>query len=303
MDRTQRDGLLFIVLAAAGYAFFPMFTKVIYNAGLSSPLDILTWRFWLAAPLTWLLIARLPASGEKLPRGHLLALGALFAFVALCAFAALSRLPASLYTVLLYTYPALVALGSLWFGEPLAARGWLALGLTALGVVLTVPNLFSGFGGIDSLGLLLAFGNAVTYAAYIVLSGRLVRGIRDMKRASAWGIAGSWLFVTGMFAVRGVTPPPTGAAWLGLIGLVLVATIVPIFAFYAGMQRLGSARAAILSTIEPVMTLLWAFLLLRETIQPVQLLGAAFILGSVILLQLRPTSPKRKRPIEAAAQG
>ena len=42
MSRTQRDGLLFILLAAVGYAFFPIFTKLIYTDPALQPLDVLT---------------------------------------------------------------------------------------------------------------------------------------------------------------------------------------------------------------------------------------------------------------------
>lgn len=289
MTRSQRDGLLLLVLAAAGYAFFPILTKTIYEAGLSSPLDILTWRFWLAAPIMWLviLVRRTPQPAVALPRLKLIGLGALFSLVALTAFFSLARIPASLYTVLLYTYPAMVAIGALFFGEHLSGRGWMALGLTLFGVVLTVPNVFSGFGGVDLLGVALDFANAGLYAIYILLSNRVLRGHKALLRASAWSISGSWLLVTGLFVVRGVSVPPTLQAWGGLLALVLVATIIPIFAFYAGMQKLGAARAAILSTIEPVMTLCWALLLLHETIQPIQALGAGLIIASVILLQLR----------------
>ena len=54
MSRTQRDGLLFILLAAVGYACFPILTKLIYTDPAIEPLDILTWRFIFATPLVWL---------------------------------------------------------------------------------------------------------------------------------------------------------------------------------------------------------------------------------------------------------
>ena len=81
--------------------------------------------------------------------------------------------------------------------------------------------------------------------------------------------------------------------------MAIFATVVPIFAFYAGLRKLGAPRAAILSTLEPVLVLVWSFLLLHETMLPLQVVGAAFILASAILLQLRRTP----RPAALAVAG
>src|SRR5688500_3329166 len=169
MDRTQRDGLLLLLVAAAGYAFFPILTKTIFESKRFEPLDVLFLRFFLATPVTWLVVgwqkraslSPLPlvavhgeevrGRGKKLPRLQLLGMGVLFAFTAGSAFYALDRIPASTFTVVIYSYPAMVALISLFLGERLSARGWIALGLTIMGIILTVPDFGSGF--TDMLGI------------------------------------------------------------------------------------------------------------------------------------------------------
>jgi drug/metabolite transporter (DMT)-like permease len=84
----------------------------------------------------------------------------------------------------------------------------------------------------------------------------------------------------------GVMIPPDVQTWGLLLALAAVSTVLPIFMFMIGIQRLGASKAAILSTVEPIGTLILATLILGETTQPVQLLGGALILSSVILLQL-----------------
>lgn len=296
MTRTQRDGLLLILIAAAGYSFFAIFTKFIYDNSTFTPLDVVVWRFVLAVPITWLAMAwmrrgQLAAKTGYMPRGRLLSMGFLFGIVAMIAFFGVERVPVSLYTVLIYTYPAMVAIGAILFGERLAVRGWLALGLTLIGVVLTVPNLFKGFEGVDPIGVLLVLANAATYALYILLSNRVVKGVTDLSTASAWSISGSLIFAVIVVVIRalqgGATSiPPNPSVWLGFLGLVVISTVIPIFAFYAGMHRLGAPRAAIISMIEPVLTLVWAVIIRHESLQLVQMLGAFFILASVVLLQL-----------------
>jgi len=225
-------------------------------------------------------------------------MGALFAFTAGSAFFALERIPASTFTVVIYSYPAMVALLSLFLGERLSARGWFALGLTILGIILTVPDFGSGF--TDMLGVVFTLLNAVTYALYIVISGRLLRGHHNLAGASAWSITGTFLTMIVVSSLRSVNWPADGSQWGSLIGMAVISTVIPIFAFYAGMQKLGAARAAILSTVEPVFTLVLAFLLLGERIQPVQIVGAALILASVILLQLG--RGEQNVPIQSEAQ-
>ncbi len=309
MDRTQRNGLLLVLLSAVGYSFFSILTKSLYENGIPSAQDILTWRFLIATPLIWALLKvldkRRANSSEStptpapaalpMPRLKLMASGVLFALVALAAFSALSQVPVSLYTVLLYTYPAMVAIGSLAFGERLSALGWVALGLTLVGAAMTVPSIFGGVGEVALSGVVLVFTNASLYALYILFSSRILRGQRDLARASAWSISGSFIFVLAMTLIRGLAIPPTPAAWFDLIALAVVATVIPIFSFYAGIQMLGAARASIVSTVEPVMTLLWATLFLGESLLPLQIVGAACILLSVILLQVKRT-PRPSTP-------
>lgn len=291
MDRTQRDGLLLLLVAAAGYAFFPILTKTIFESKRFEPLDVLFLRFLLATPITWIVIWRMrrstpmrEISQKALPRLQLLGMGVIFALTAASAFVALTRLPASTYTVILYSYPAMVAVLSLLLGEKLSGRGWLALGMTVIGIVLTVPDFRAGLS--DGFGLVMALLNAGIYATYIVLSGRVLRGHSSLAEASAWSITGTFLTMVVVAVFRGVVWPADLTQWGSLIAMAVISTVIPIFAFYAGMQKLGAARAAILSTIEPVFTLMLAFLLLGERILPIQILGAALILASVILLQL-----------------
>lgn len=288
MDRSQRDGVLLLLLAALGYSFLPILTKYAYSAGLE-PRDLLTWRFVIAAPVIWLVMVfnRPPANAAPLPRIRLLLMGALFAASALCAFFALDRITASTYTVLVYSYPAFVALLSLLLGERLSGRGWLALALTLIGIVLTVPNLGAEFARGDPIGMGLAVLNGATYAIYIVISNRLLRNDCDLRAASATSITGSFIALVLLALVAGLGAPQTAEGWLSVVAMAIFSTVIPIIAFYAGLRKLGAPRAAILSTLEPVLVLLWSFVLLNETMLPLQIVGAAFILASAILLQLR----------------
>lgn len=63
-------------------------------------------------------------------------------------------------------------------------------------------------------------------------------------------------------------------------------TVLPVVAFLAGLERIGATNAAMLSTLEPVGTVLLAAMLLGETLKPVTLAGGGLILVAVLLLML-----------------
>jgi drug/metabolite transporter (DMT)-like permease len=61
--------------------------------------------------------------------------------------------------------------------------------------------------------------------------------------------------------------------------------------FFAGLQRVGPTTASIISTAEPVVTVLLAFLVFGELLGPVQLVGGALVLGAVLMLASRRPRP------------
>jgi uncharacterized membrane protein len=139
MNRTL-TGTLLALASAGGYAFFSIFAKLAYRAGVAV-FDVLTWRFILAAAIIWLAFPlwRKRARLHQITRQDaltLLLMGVLFAFAAWVAFVALARVPATTYTMLFYTYPAMVALISLALGERLPLTSWLAIGLGLIGCAL-----------------------------------------------------------------------------------------------------------------------------------------------------------------------
>jgi drug/metabolite transporter (DMT)-like permease len=82
----------------------------------------------------------------------------------------------------------------------------------------------------------------------------------------------------------------------------LVASFLAIQAFYAGARRIGAAKAALISTVEPPIIVVLSFVFLGQTLAPIQLAGAALILIAVIVAQTSPRpsgAPEPATPLEA----
>lgn len=319
MDRRRALGIALVLLSACAFGSGALFAKPAYAAGVGWHV-LSSWRFLFGASLAWLWLLAWPAHRQalrsldrRLVLGSL-ALGVLYVGNSGTYFAGLETVDASLAALVVYVYPALVAVLTLRFGRRLrGARAWGALGLALVGVVLAV-------GGIDTTdappldGLLLVVASPVIYAIWIVLAARLSgeRGEAGEARADGGAGAGAaasaatalmmtataatyWLSAIGRGLPVGPGDVPAGA-WFGLVGVGVVSTFVAIQAFYAGTQRVGAAQAALLSTIEPVWTISLAAILLAESLQPVQLAGGALILLGVVIAQTGPAAFRPPQP-------
>jgi drug/metabolite transporter (DMT)-like permease len=109
----------------------------------------------------------------------------------------------------------------------------------------------------------------------------------DAWRFSALVTSGAAIAVTSAGLVTGSLTLPAGIAWLWVAAIALVSTVLPVSTFLLGLERVGAPTASIVSTVEPVLTVSLAVLLLGETLGPAQVLGGALVIGAVIALQSR----------------
>jgi drug/metabolite transporter (DMT)-like permease len=305
----RRTAVLWVLASAVSYSLFAVFSKQVFANGLRAT-DLVVWRFALATPLAWMiLLVRRRRGGPgplEAPVRPMLLLGALFGVLALLAFTGLERIPAALYTVIIYTYPAMVAVGAWIMGRPAPRALWGALVLTMAGIALTVPEVFSAGGGATT-GLILTLSNAAFYAVYVLISGRLMgsgpsstgRRSFDGFATTTWSLTGSLLFALGVAAVCGVRAPSSAGAMFGIVGLAVVSTVVAGATLMIGLGSLPAPTAATIATFEPVLTLIWAVTLLDETLQPVQLVGAALVLAGVTWAQRVGTAGSSHRIVPA----
>lgn len=319
-------GLLLVVVSACSFGSGALFAKPVYAAGIDW-LGLMAWRFALAAGLSWAwLLLRDPGlSGLRELSGRrvavLLGLGAFYVGNSGTYFAGLETVPASLAALIVYIYPVLVAVLSIrWARRLHGRRAWAALGLATLGVALAVGGIDTA-AGTPLLGLLLVLASPIIYAVWIILSARLggERGERehaadppgsDSETTEAGPATAIMLSATAViYVLAGVlTDQPLSisrvplAAWPGLIGVGVVSTAIAVQTFYAGLRRVGAARAALLSTVEPIYTITLATLLLGERLTAIQLLGGLLVIAAVVLVQLAPEPAARTLPAGTKAK-
>lgn len=274
-----------------------IFAKQAYGAGLGVT-ALLAARFVLAACVLWAIVAlraragarragagRTPSHPSRQAALACLGLGAIgYAAQAGLFFSALERIDASLTSLLLYTYPALVFCGAVVLGrEHVTPAKALALALASAGAALVL--LGGGTRGLEATGVLLALGAGFMYAIYILVAEGVVRRIDPILLAAfvATGAAATFLLAGAI----GAGLRFTADGWLWIVAIATLSTVLPIVTFMLGMQRVGASTASIVSTFEPVVTVALAVALYAETLGPLQGLGGALVLGAVVALQLR----------------
>ena len=150
-------------------------------------------------------------------------------------------------------------------------------------------TLGSGLGG-SGLGIALGLAAALIYSVYILAGSRVLKDEDPLAAATVVMLAAAVVF--GL-AVLVVEPhfPVTASAWGAVAAIALVSTVVAMVGFFAGIQRLGAADAATLSTLEPVVTFVLAALFLGEAVSLTQVLGGVIVLGAVIALARASDQP------------
>jgi drug/metabolite transporter (DMT)-like permease len=286
----RSTGTLMCIGSAAGFGAMAVFGKLAYDEGVTVG-TLLAVRFALAAALFWALVIAGGAVARGLRvltrRDLLMALGlgaCGYAAQAGCFFAALSRIDASLLSLLLYTYPTMVAVAAIALRRERAdARRFAALALATGGLVLVLANAKAGT--LDPIGTALALGAATVYTTYILTSQGIAGRISPML-LSALVCTGATVTLTIGSALLGDLHPGevTAAGWGWLLGLAVVSTVAAVSLFFAGLKRVGPTSAAILSTAEPVVTVILAFLVFGELLGPLQLLGGGFVIVAVLVL-------------------
>ena len=285
----RSTGTLLCIGSAAGFGAMAVFGKLAYDNGATVG-TLLAVRFALAAALFWALVFADGSARELRSLGRrdialALALGACgYAAQAGCFFAALERIDASLLSLVLYTFPGMVAVAAIVLGRERAdSRRLGALGLASGGLVLVLASAKAG--SLDPLGTALALTAAVVYTTYILVSEGIAGRLRP-SLLSALVCTGAAVSLTLGSASLGDLHPGevTAAGWGWLAGIAVVSTVAAVSLFFAGLKRVGPTTASILSTVEPVVTVVLAFLVFGELLGVVQLLGGALVIAAVLVL-------------------
>jgi drug/metabolite transporter (DMT)-like permease len=261
----------------------------------------------LAVVIALLRPRSLRVTRRELP--FLLAFGILgLALVQWTYFAAIDRLDIGIALLIQYTAPLMIALWARFaMREHVRARVWTALGLSLVGLALVV-DVWRGL-TLDGIGVVFAFGAALSFAFYILMAEQGVRR-RDpvsllclgMFFSSVfWAVVQPWWsfpaeIVDDDVSLLGNLADYDLPVWLLMASVIVLGTIVPFALLVGSLRHLPATRVGIAAMFEPVAATIVAYLWLDEELSGMQLVGALLVLAGILLAQTA-----RERPDSAGA--
>ncbi len=278
-------GTLLCLAAGVAFSVSPILTQVAYDHGAALS-GVLAWRYVIAAVLLVLIVGRRMV---RIPPAAALAAFALGAVVyaadSALFYGSLERTSAPLASLVHYAHLVLVVGAAALIGrERLTRRRVAAL----VGIFAGVSLVGGAAVDPDPVGIAMALASATAYAAYIMLSDRLLRDADPMALGAylTAGAATSFVVAGGMLGTLGAVG---GAAGFGcLVGAALVGSVFAVTAFLKGVSLVGPSTASLLVTIEVPATIALAAVVLGQSLTPVQLVGAGLVVLAIVGMQLRP---------------
>ncbi|WP_439564731.1 EamA family transporter [Microcella sp.] len=292
-------GYLYALLAAVLFGANGSVTKVTMEAGLS-PAQVTEFRLVGTAVIAGLVLLVVDRRAFRLPRAQwpvMLLLGIVgVALLQATYAAAVQILPVGIALLLEYTAVLMVALVAYFvLKEPVKARLWVAIGFVLIGLAVVAQVWAST---LDVIGVLLALAAAVCLAVYFLVGERQVARISPLA-VSFWTMsiaAVFWSFVSGWWELSPsilATPVDIGGAGgvlevpmaLPLAWNVLLGSFAPFLLSLAALRHLPATAAGIVASSEVIFAFAVAWLWLGETLDAVQIIGAAIVLVGIILAQ------------------
>lgn len=193
-------------------------------------------------------------------------------------------------TICYYLAPAFVTLGSPMVGEKLSGKKLGCIGVAMVGMVF-VSGVLQGNQESSFLGVALGVGAAVFYASVILMNKKLSPiGAYDKtlcQLGAASLVVVPYILIVGGMDFGGMST----LSWVMLSILGIVHTGIAYALYFGGIRDVNAQTAAILSYLDPVLSILLSALILQEQLDIFSIIGAVLILGSALHSEL----PGRKK--------
>ena len=276
-------GVFYILVSGAAFGLLPWFARIAYDHG-AEPFGMLMARFVLASLAMLMIRFSVRRDDPRPPQSlevKLFLLGAVgYAPQASFFFFGVDRIDISLATVIFYSYPVFVVLAS-WivFRHSPSMRTICCLAVALAGTALTAGQVQAG----SWTGVVLMLGAATWYSGYILVSSRIV-GHSGAFVSLMYVMIGAAVAHLVLYAATRPDMPTDATGWSAIFAAAVISTIVAMGFFFAGVSRIGPGEAAVLSTIEPVVSISIGVTLLNEDLTAPRLVGALLVLVSVAVL-------------------
>lgn len=275
------------IITGITYGLNPLFGMPLMNNGAAIE-SILFFRYSFAVVIlgVFLWFSRQSFKVSLKQAGVLLLLGLLYTASSLFLFEAYNYIASGLATTLIFLYPVLVAVIMVFLGVVPSWPVWLAIAATFGGVLIMTQG--SGGESIDPVGVLLSLGSALVYALFIVIINRS-KAIADISNSllTFYALTVGAIVFLGKIALSNTVVTAGiegGAAWLNLIGLALLPTIVSTASLAIATRNIGATKASVLGVFEPITAILVGTVMFGEPLSTNIVLGICIAIMAVTFM-------------------
>jgi probable blue pigment (indigoidine) exporter len=273
------------VTAAVSFGICDTLAKMIFADGVD-PLTLAVIRGIVGVGImfVYLRLGSPPVPATPRARGVALGLGVLFAVIVYALFKAIALITVPLAILTYFIYPLLTGLGGAIFGvERLRWQGVLAAFVAFCGLALMIgadPQHLS-FAGVG-----FAAGAALCRATFLLVARTELQNTDP--RLTTWHslISSTAVLAVAAAATMNWNGPQTAYGWM-LVILLSIGVAVATLTLYVSTVRIGPFRSALIMNLEPLLVTVLSAVLLGEIVTPIQGLGAAIMLGALVVFQLR----------------
>jgi len=229
-------------------------------------------------------------------------LGSLGYYVSsLLDFVGLQYVSAGIERLILFIYPTIVLLiSSVIFRTKVTRNQWIAVTITYAGLLLAFYgelNLDIHYSEDFYYGSALIFACALTYATYLVGSGKIIPLVGAAKFNSyAMTFACVAVLLHYFLTSNQSLLEFSTDVYMYSIAMAVFSTVIPSYLISEGIKRIGSGNASIVGSIGPVSTIIQANIFLHEPVFALQIAGTVLVLAGVILIG--KTGGTRKRDVQ-----
>ena len=205
-------------------------------------------------------------------------------------FLGLQYISASFERLILYLNPTLVlVLGWVLYKRKITYRQGMAMAVSYSGVLLVFGHEVSLVGENITLGSILVFGSAITYAIYLTYSGHLVQRLGSLRLAGLATTVACFFCILQFVLLKPVAALSVvpEVIWLSMLNAI-VCTVLPVLMIMMAIERIGPGLTSQIGMIGPLSTLTMGAFFLNETFNLWILMGTVLVLGGVFWVTKAP---------------
>ena len=272
------------MISAVFFGFIPLFVKTICAGGGNS-VSAAFYRFFLSVPVLYIYL-KAQGISMRITRTEFakIALITIFGYggTAVLLFSSYNFIPSGMSTTIHFMYPVFTILGCMiFFKEKVSPLKLLCVVLCFGGILL----FYNGESGGSVLGMALSFLSGVTYAFYtIYLEKSGLQKMENLKLIFYMNtVAAAMILVMALLTAQ-FTLRLTPLAWGTAVFFATATSLIGVLGYQIGVKCIGPQNAAILSTFEPITSVIVGVLVYREAFSARTLLGCLCVLSAVVIV-------------------